>query len=48
MVYSKFLTQLEGIYYLDSPPNARKTPYSNFMKPFSELVTTDLKNLLTS
>jgi hypothetical protein len=48
MVYSKFLTQLEGIYYLDPPPNARKKPYSNHMKPFSELITNDLKNLLTS
>jgi len=48
MVYSKFLTQLEGIYYLDPPPNANKTPYSNYMKPFSELITSDLKNLLTS
>jgi hypothetical protein len=48
MVYSKFLTQLEGIYYLDPPPNSNKKPYSNHMKPFSELITTDLKNLLTS
>lgn len=48
MVYSKFLTQLEGIYYLDPPPNANKEPYSNHMKPFSELITTDLKILLTS
>jgi len=47
MVYSKFLTKLEGIYYLDPPPNANKTPYSNHMKPFSELITTDLNKLLT-
>jgi len=47
MVYSKFLTQLEGIYYLDPPPNANKSPYSNHMKPFSELITTDLNKLLT-
>jgi hypothetical protein len=48
MVYSKFLTQLEGIYYLDPPPNAKKKPYSNYMKPFAELITNDLKKLLTS
>lgn len=48
MVYSKFLTQLEGIYYLDLPPTARKKPYSDYMKPFSELITNDLNNLLTS
>ncbi len=26
MVYSKFLTELEGVYYLDPPPNANKKP----------------------
>lgn len=48
MVYSKFLTELEGIYYLDPPPNAAKKPYSIYMKRFSELITTDLKFLLSS
>lgn len=48
MVYSKFLTELEGVYYLDPPPNASKRPYSNYMKRFSELLTTDIKILLTS
>jgi hypothetical protein len=48
MVYSKFLTELEGIYYLDPPPNAAKKPYSDYMKRFSELITTDLKILLSS
>ena len=38
MVYSKFLTQLEGIYYLDPPPNAKKKPYSNHMKPFNGII----------
>lgn len=48
MVYSKFLTELEGVYYLDPPPNAIKKPYSDYMKRFSELITTDLSKLLTS
>jgi hypothetical protein len=48
MVYSKFLTNLEGIYYLDPPPNATKKPYSDYMKRFSELITVDYKKLLTS
>lgn len=48
MVYSKFLTELEGVYYLDPPPNANKKPYSNYMKRFSELLTNDIKTLLTS
>lgn len=48
MVYSKFLAELEGVYYLDPPPNASKKPYSNYMKQFSELITSDLSKLLTS
>jgi hypothetical protein len=48
MVYSKFLTELEGIYYLDIPPTAKKSPYSKYMKPFSELITNDIMHLLTS
>lgn len=46
MVYSKFLTELEGIYYLDPPPNVFKQPYSKHMSPFSELVTKDIWNLI--
>jgi hypothetical protein len=48
MVYSSFLTELEGIYYLDPPPNVSKEPFNKYMKPFSELVTTDIWNLLSS
>lgn len=47
MVYSKFLTELEGVYYLDPPPNANKKPYSGYMRHFSELITADLAKLLT-
>lgn len=48
MVYTKFLTQLQGIYYLDPPPNALKKPYSDHIKKFSDLITSDLKSLLAS
>jgi len=48
MVYSKFLTELEGIYYLDPPPNANKKPYSGYMKKFSDLISDDLNQLLSS
>ncbi len=48
MVYSKFLTKLEGIYYLDPPPNAIKKPYSDYMSRFSDLISGDYRNLLTS
>ncbi len=47
MVYSNFLTKLEGVYYLDPPPDANKKPYSDYMKRFSELLTADLSKLLT-
>lgn len=48
MVYSKFLTELDGVYYLDPPPNAYKSPYNKYIKPFSELVTNDIWKLLSS
>ncbi len=48
MVYSKFLTELEGVYYLDPPPNALRKPYSQYMKTFSELITNDLKLILAT
>ena len=48
MVYSNFLTELEGVYYLDPPPNALKMPYARYMKRFSDLLTSDLKKLLAS
>lgn len=46
MVYSKFLVELDGIYYLDPPPNALKDPYKRHMKPLSELLTRDVFTLL--
>lgn len=48
MVYTKFLTTLDGIYYLDPPPNALKLPYSNHMKRFSDLITEHLEKLFSS
>lgn len=46
MVYSSFLTELDGIYYLDPPPNVFKEPFNKYMKPFSELITSDIWKLL--
>lgn len=48
MVYTQFLIPLDGIYYLDPPPNAGKKPFSNHMKKFSDLITGDLDLLFTS
>lgn len=48
MVYTKFLTEIDGIYYLDPPPTAKKDPFTNYMKPFSELITDDIFRLFVS
>lgn len=48
MVYTRFLTELEGVFYLDAPPNVFKSPYNKHMKPFSELITNDIWKLLSS
>ena len=47
MVYTNFLVEMDGIYYIDPPPNAFKEPFNKYMKPFSELVTKDIWNLLS-
>ncbi len=48
MVYSQFLTQLEGVYYLDPPPAAGVEPFSMYMKNFAQLITDDIFRLLPS
>ncbi len=47
MVYTKFLTQLDGIYYLDPPPQALANPFNQYMFKFSKLITEDIYKLLT-
>lgn len=47
MVYNTFLTELEGVYYLDPPPNASVPPYNRHIKPFSKLLSEDLHQLLS-
>ena len=48
MVYTTFLAELQGIYYLDPPPNALKSPYNNHMTTFSHLVSEDIFDILSS
>ncbi|HAC22378.1 MAG TPA: hypothetical protein DCF91_09845 [Porphyromonadaceae bacterium] len=48
MVYTQFLTQIEGVYYLDPPPTALKSPFNKYMKRFSELITNDVFVLFNS
>jgi len=48
MVYTKFLTKLEGYYYLDIPKKAKEYPFNQYISPFSQLVTKDLWELLVA
>lgn len=48
MVYTNFLTELEGVYYLDSPPQAEKEPHNEHLHQFSELIATQVWELLSS
>lgn len=48
MVYNKFITELDGVYYLDPPPNANREPYNKYIKRFSLLITKDMDVLLSS
>jgi len=46
MVYTKFLTELDGVYFVDPPPNASKEPYNKHIKRFSDFLLVDAKNIL--
>lgn len=46
MVYTQFLVELEGIYYLDPPPNAGKKPFNKHMKSFSQFLLRDFREML--
>ncbi|TFF40241.1 hypothetical protein [Mucilaginibacter psychrotolerans] len=48
MVYNQFITQLNGVYYLDPPPGAFKEPYNKHIKRFSTLITQEIASLLSA
>jgi hypothetical protein len=48
MVYTKFLTELTGYYYLDVPQKATETPFNKYIFPFSNLILRDVWQLLDS
>lgn len=48
MVYTKFLAQLEGYYYLDTPAKALERPFNQHIFPFSKLVLDDIWNMLST
>ena len=48
MVYTKFLTQLEGVYFVDPPPITKQTPFDQHISPFSKFLIEDIRKILTS
>jgi len=47
MVYTKFLTQLEGVYFVDPPPVTRKAPFNQHISSFSKFIAEDIWKLLS-
>ncbi len=48
MVYTKFLTQLEGVYFIDPPHITKEAPYNQHIFPFSKFIAEDIWKLLSS
>lgn len=48
MVYTKFLTQLEGAYFVDPPPITKDSPYNEHISSFSKFIADDIWKLLAS
>jgi hypothetical protein len=48
MVYTKFLTQLEGVYFIDPPPITKQAPYNQYISSFSKFIAEDIWKLLSS
>lgn len=47
MVYTQFLTQLEGVYFVDPPPITKKPPFNKHISSFSKFIVTDIWKLLS-
>ncbi len=46
MVYTRFLVQLEGYYYLDLPARAYESPFNKHIFPFSRFLIDDIWELI--
>ncbi len=46
MVYTRFLAQLDGYYYLDLPTKANERPFNQHIFPFSKFLITDVWRML--
>ncbi len=45
---SRFLTELDGVYYMDPPPNAYKAAHKHNMYQFSRLLLEDIWKMLAT
>ena len=48
MVYTKFMTTLDGVYFVDPPPQVHQEPYQGLVAPFSTFVLRDARSLADS
>ncbi len=46
MVYTNFLTELDGVYFVDPPPITLQTPYDKHISSFSQFIAIDIWTLL--
>ena len=46
MVYTKFLTEADGMYFVDMPPKTKENPYNEHIFPFSKFIVRDIWKFL--
>ncbi len=46
MVYTKFLTALDGLYFIEPPPKTKESPYHDYIFPFSRFICKDIWDFL--
>ena len=47
MVYTRFLTELNGVYFIDPPPKMMERPYNQYIHPFSKFILENIWKLLS-
>lgn len=46
MVYTEFLTMLNGVYFIDPPPNTQKAPLNKHIASFSKFIIDDIWDMI--
>ncbi len=46
LVYSKFLTKLQGVYFIDPPPRTNEKAFKKYIQPFSKFIIEDIWKLV--